>query len=578
MEPELSDEQGQGGNRHRHPSAVRTRRTRPSAAAARFLPRAVLPTMPKQKAQKAQRRKLDEKLRLPRGERGGDSLAQIEAREARELQAAAPDAEELALEAELFGGTAAAAAEGRFGGDAGDGGGEAADASSEDEGIGGAWPARLAGIGMGAGNDSDDGAEEADGDRDSLEAEEGGSDLREMAGLPAQKRAWVDEDDEDVVVDLSAVNRLRKLRKSENEKEISGVDFAQRLREQHRKLHPGVEWSAKAPARRKRRATVRVEQLDGSDSDTERAAADSLSDEDEDESDEDADPEELFADVTRRAGGSVTVEGKPRRLPPDELGVKRATNANAAAVSKCVVQSVEFHRNSQLMLTAGFDQCLRLFSVDGLRNPVTQQVYLKDMPIHTACFTPDGNSVVMTGRRKFFYTYDLQRATIQRVPRIVGRDEKSLEKFAISPDNKWIAFLGDAGYILLCSNQTKGWVASLKMEGSVRCVTFSPDSSTLISGGDNGELFHWDLRTRRCRHRHADAGMSPLTCLDYSDTGQYLACGSRSGVVNVYDMTQPIRGSQPAPTATIDNLTTPVSSVRFNHDAQVRSCHASSLV
>ena len=78
----------------------------------------------------------------------------------------------------------------------------------------------------------------------------------------------------------------------------------------------------------------------------------------------------------------------------------------------------------------------------------------------------------------------------------------------------------------------------------MRCVTFSPDSSTLISGGDNGELFHWDLRTRRCRHRHADAGMSPLTCLDYSDTGQYLACGSRSGVVNVYDMTQPIKGSQ----------------------------------
>ena len=33
-----------------------------------------------------------------------------------------------------------------------------------------------------------------------------------------------------------------------------------------------------------------------------------------------------------------------------------------------------------------------------------------------------------------------------------------------------------------------------------------------------GELFHWDLRTRRCRHRHADAGMSPITCIDYSET------------------------------------------------------------
>ena len=44
---------------------------------------------------------------------------------------------------------------------------------------------------------------------------------------------------------------------------------------------------------------------------------------------------------------------------------------------------------------------------------------------------------------------------MQRIPRIVGRQEKSLEKFVLSPDNKWIAFLGDAGYILLCSNQVR---------------------------------------------------------------------------------------------------------------------------
>jgi U3 small nucleolar RNA-associated protein 18 len=331
----------------------------------------------------------------------------------------------------------------------------------------------------------------------------------------------------------------------------------------------------------------------------------------------------MFADVTRRAGGSVTVEGKPQRLAPDELGVKRATNANVAAVSNCVVQSVEFHRNSQLMLTAGFDQCLRLFSIDGLRNPLTQQVFMKDMPIHTASFTPDGKSIVMTGRRKYFYTYDLERATVQRVPRIIGREEKSLEKFVLSPDNKWIAFLvrivlpdvlantpftarlrgsvsltcrsgvlvgtGRRGIYsaVLQSDKRMGRVAEDGGQRTLpglqpgfndtdlgRCARLFHIARfhTLTRAGDNGELFHWDLRTRRCRHRHADAGMSPLTCLDYSDTGRFLACGSRSGVVNVYDMTKPLTGSHPKPTATVDNLTTPVSSVLFNHDAQVCQC------
>ena len=56
-----------------------------------------------------------------------------------------------------------------------------------------------------------------------------------------------------------------------------------------------------------------------------------------------------------------------------------------------------------------------------------------------------GKSVVMSGRRKFFYSYDLERAHISRVPQIRGREEKSLESMVLSPDNKWIAFLGDAG-------------------------------------------------------------------------------------------------------------------------------------
>jgi U3 small nucleolar RNA-associated protein 18 len=339
------------------------------------------------------------------------SKSRLASRAKRTQDARPADAEELDLAAELFGGSA------------GDCAGES-------------W--------LDAGEDGEEGSAPNDfGIRDligSYGQDRGPGDAAAEPGRP--KRAWVDEDDEDQVVDLTAVNRLRKLRKSEQETEISGADFEKRLREQHKKLHPGVAWAEAKPSRSKRSAAARRF------ADSESDAEDYSSGED-----NDAQEEEVFAAVTRRAGGSLTVAGRPRLLRADELAVKRMADANVAARSDCVVQSMSFHRNGQLFLTAGFDQTARFFSIDGEQNPLMQQVHLKGMPIHTAAFTADGKSVIMSGRRKYYYVYDLQRASVQRVPGIVGREEKSFEKFALSPDNQWIAFLGDAGYIILVSNQ-----------------------------------------------------------------------------------------------------------------------------
>lgn len=132
---------------------------------------------------------------------------------------------------------------------------------------------------------------------------------------------------------------------------------------------------------------------------------------------------------------------------------------------------------------------------------------------------------------------------------ILGRDEKSLEKFFLSPDGELIAFLGESGYIHLVSSkvcvfyflkkhkfyivmtdvlwrckinyiwfmwcrisssiiysyilshfiinylfQSNQWVSSLKMNGKVNTATFSPDSSKLYSAGSKS-LFCIYLRT-----------------------------------------------------------------------------------
>lgn len=52
-----------------------------------------------------------------------------------------------------------------------------------------------------------------------------------------KKPAWVDEEEENTIVNIAKVNRLRKLRKEEDESLISGADYVSRLRAQHVKLN-----------------------------------------------------------------------------------------------------------------------------------------------------------------------------------------------------------------------------------------------------------------------------------------------------------------------------------------------------
>lgn len=75
------------------------------------------------------------------------------------------------------------------------------------------------------------------------------------------------------------------------------------------------------------------------------------------------------------------------------------------------------------------------------------------------------------------------------VPRIVGREEKSLEKMTTSPDGRVIAFVGNDGFIILVDAKTKHWIADLKMNGSVRAITFTPDGEFIIGSGSDGDVY-----------------------------------------------------------------------------------------
>ncbi len=171
----------------------------------------------------------------------------------------------------------------------------------------------------------------------------------------------------------------------------------------------------------------------------------------------------------------------------------------------------------------------------------------------------------MSGRRPFFYMYDMIAGKIDKVPRIQGRKEKSLEKFTTSPDGKLIAFIGNDGYIILVEAKSKMWVADFKMNGSARAVSFSPDGDFIIASGSDGDVYRWDIRSKKCIDRYQNQDGTITSFL--SESSKFTAVGAESGVVNLYnhDKTPSLLFQKArTPIKSIMNLHTSVDHMRFN--------------
>lgn len=168
---------------------------------------------------------------------------------------------------------------------------------------------------------------------------------------------------------------------------------------------------------------------------------------------------------------------------------------------------------------------LQLFQVDGKVNPKIQSMYFKDMPVLCAKFHPSGEQIIASGRRHYYYIYDVQSGTVDRCPGIWGRKEKSLEKFSISPCGRYIAFLGANGHIILVSNLTKQYIGALKHSASVFSADWSSDGKYLFSIGLEGEIFQWDVGQRECINKWYDDGSLRPFVLSASPDSKYYAIG-----------------------------------------------------
>lgn len=342
------------------------------------------------------------------------------------------------------------------------------------------------------------------------------------------KPAWVDDDD--VESDLMKTNRLRKLRQSRDE-EVSNMT----RRELEQRLRTRFE-----------NTTMTVARTDWAKIDAEGV-------------------QETFENDTSVA---PVLSTSMYKLPPQILQVLRCPDSNQKDPNQAAVQAVHFHPGSDpdqpLMLTAGLDKTLRFFQIGEKESEKIHGIHFDRLPIYTARFLGDSGKVVVSGRRSFFYIYDAIEGKLDLVPKIMGREERSLEKFTTSPDGRIIAFLGNDGYIILVDAQSKQWMFNLKMNGSVRAITFSPNCHHLYASGSDGDVYKFDVRTRRCVERFSNEDGTITSTL--ASSAKHFAVGAESGVVNLYSNLE--MGNR-TPIKSIMNLHTSADFSQFNHDGQI---------
>ncbi|CAI4043681.1 hypothetical protein SKDZ_10G1420 [Saccharomyces kudriavzevii ZP591] len=413
---------------------------------------------------------------------------------------------------------------------------------------------------------------------------------------------WVDSDDERIKVPILTTNKTKKLRTSYNESIINGVHYINRLRSQFEKIYPRPKWVD-----------------DESDSE--------IDDQEDDE--EEGSINVINGDVnalTKILSTTYNYKDTPsnsKLLPPRKLDILRLKDANASHASHSAIQSLSFHPSKPLLLTGGYDKTLRIYHIDGKTNHLVTSLHLVGSPIQTCTFyttlsNQNEQKIFAAGRRRYMHSWDLsleslthsQTAKIEKFSRLYGHEstQRSFENFKLahlqnaqtSSTHGIILLQGNNGWVNILHATSGLWLMGCKIEGVITdfCIDYQPIShntfrTILIAVNTYGEVWEFNLnKNGHVMRRWKDQGgmgitkiqvgggttaISPARSISRVKQNRWLAVGSESGFVNLYDRNNTTNLSTPTPIAALDQLTTTISDLQFSPDGQIL-CMASRAV
>jgi WD40 repeat protein/tRNA A-37 threonylcarbamoyl transferase component Bud32 len=198
------------------------------------------------------------------------------------------------------------------------------------------------------------------------------------------------------------------------------------------------------------------------------------------------------------------------------------------------VYRVEFSPDGKLLATASADKSARIWDAEsGLCRRVLRG---HKSDVNSIAFHPSGERVVTAGDDGQVIIWNM--TTGERVKTITLREK--IFTAAFSPDGETLAVCGEGRALKLYDAETikldSNFISS-SQDAENSALAFSASGKWLVAGCENGELYHWTVKTKKLRDQFKTR--FPVNTISISPDEKWLIAGHRNRRhVSLFDLTE----------------------------------------